>query len=133
MNQKKREINFLLYFQVLAFGLILVFSPCSVRNSIQDSLKLEKTGVSNKSKTTKHLEELCLSSVDDNTGDHPVEIINTTPELPSLGIAQVYNSQVEWEINEDLSLNQYESPYTVKDKTPLYLLHQQFKVYLQEV
>jgi len=59
VNQKKRGINFLLHFQVLAFGLILVFSPCSVRNSIQDALGVAQTDVTNKSKTTNNFEELC--------------------------------------------------------------------------
>ncbi|HLV41641.1 MAG TPA: hypothetical protein VKY37_05140 [Brumimicrobium sp.] len=121
-----------MYFQVLAFGLILVFSPCSVRNSIQDSLGLEKTGVSNKSKTTNNFEDLCSVLSIDVDGDQSSEIINTTPELPSYGIATVYNSHKNWSINNKVSENQYEAPYTVKDKTPLYLLHQQFKVYLQE-
>ena len=130
MNQKKRENNYLLYFQVLAFGLILVFSPCSVRNSIQDSLSLEKTGVTNKSKATNNFEELCLTLSIDIAGDNPVEIINTTPELPSFGLAQSQQNQVAWVSNSALSISQYEAPFTVKDKTPLYLLHQQFKTYL---
>ena len=133
MNQKKRENNYLLYFQVLAFGLILVFSPCSVRNSIQDSLSLEKTGVTNKSKTTNNFEELCSTLILDATGNHPDQISNTTPEFPSFGIAQVHKSRINWEIEQDLSLGQYKAPSTVKDNTPLYLLHQQFKVYLLAV
>jgi len=132
VNQKKRNISILLYFQVLAFGLILVFSPCSVRNSIQDSLGLEKTGVTNKSKTTNNFEEQCSTLDVDVSGDHSSELINTTPGIPSIGILSVYNAQRDWAITEDVSLTQYEAPYTVKDKTPLYLLHQQFKVYLQE-
>ena len=132
MNQKKRNISILLYFQVLAFGLILVFSPCSVRNSIQDSLGVAQTDVTNKSKTTNNLEELCASLNVDNTGDHISEIINTTPDLPTFGAFREFDFQKEWIINEDISLSDYESPSTVKDKTPLYLLHQQFRVYLQE-
>ena len=122
-----------MYFQVLAFGLILVFSPCSVRNSVQDSLGFEKTGVSNKSKATNNFENLCSNLSLDLVGDYTADLNNTTPEFPSFGTIKVYNSQSEWTINEDISLRQYKSPYTVKDKTPLYLLHQQFRVYLQEV
>ena len=130
MNQKKRENNYLLYFQVLAFGLILVFSPCSVRNSIQESLSLEKTGVTNKSKTINDFENLCSVLSIDIAGDHPGEIINTTPDFPLFGMTQSHQSHIEWVSYTDLYLNQYEAPFTVKDKTPLYLLHQQFKTYL---
>jgi len=132
VNQNKSKINILVYFQVLAFGLILVFSPCSVRNSIQDSLGLEKTGVTNKSKTTNNFEELCSIVDVDNAGDFPAELINTSPELPAFGITHFDHVQVEWTLNQNLSISQYEAPFTLKDKTPLYLLHQQFKVYLQE-
>lgn len=133
MNQKKRENNILLYFQVLAFGLILVFSPCSVRNSIQDSLSLDQTGVTNKNKTTNNFENLCSTLILDTTGDHPNEIVNSTPGFPLFGTAQIHKTRIDWEIEKDLSLRQYQSPSTVKDKTPLYLLHQQFKVYLLSV
>lgn len=130
MNQKKRKNNFLLYFQVLAFGLILVFSPCSVRNSIQESLSLEKTGVTNKSKTINNFEDFCSTLSIDISGDHPGDSINTTPDLPSFGTAEVHKSQIAWVSINALSLTQYDAPFTVKDKTPLYLLHQQFKTYL---
>ncbi|PKR81338.1 hypothetical protein CW751_04590 [Brumimicrobium salinarum] len=121
-----------MYLQVLAFGLVLVLSPCSVRNSLQDALGVAQTDVSNKSKTTNNFEELCSTLNVDNLGDHPSELINTTPEIPSFGRFNAYSIQNEWIIDEDISLSQYEAPYTIKDKTPLYLLHQQFKVYLQE-
>ncbi len=130
MNQKKR--NILSYFQVLAFGLILVFSPCSVRNSIQDSLGVAQTEVTNKSKTTNNFEELCSTLNVDLSGDHSSELTNSTPGLPTFGNFNDYSSQKEWIIDESISLSQYKAPTTVKDKTPLYLLHQQFKVYLQE-
>lgn len=99
---------------------------------MQDSLGLNQTGVTNKSKTINNFEEICSALNVDVLGDHPSEIINTTPDLPSFGILKIYNAQKEWTVTQDLSLSQYEAPYTVKDKTPLYLLHQQFKVYLQE-
>ncbi len=130
MNQKKR--NILSYFQVLAFGLILVFSPCSVRNSIQDALGVAQTEVTNKSKTTNNFEELCSTLNVDLTGDHPSELTNSTPGPFTFGNFKDYSSQKEWIIDESISLSQYKAPTTVKDKTPLYLLHQQFKVYLQE-
>lgn len=133
MNSIQRKYQLLPLIQILAIGLILVFSPCSVRNSVQESLGLEQTGVTNKSKATNHLEELCLTLEFDATGDHPTEIINTTPDLPSFGTLQNYQPQTKWEINTDLSLSQYEAPYTVKDKTPLYLLYQQFKTHLLSV
>ncbi|WP_107039657.1 hypothetical protein [Brumimicrobium mesophilum] len=129
---KKQENRILLYFQVLALGLILVFSPCSVRNSIQDSLNLTQTGVTNKSKTTNQFEELCTAFSVDVAGDNPIQKINTTPELPELGNNQNLISQVNWGFAQGLAFNHYQSPSKVKDKTPLYLLHQQFKVYLQE-
>lgn len=121
------------YFKILAFGLILVLSPCSVRNSIQASLNLEQTEVTNKNKATNNLEELCLTLELDTAGDHPTDIINITPDVPSIGTTQVFTTEIAWGINKDLSLSHYEAPYTVKDKTPLYLLHQQFKTHLMSV
>jgi hypothetical protein len=130
VNKEKYANNILQYFKVLTFGFLLVFSPCSVRNSIQESLNLEKTGVTNKSKTTNNFEELCSTLIVDATGDHPNKIINTTPGIPAFGIAQTQNSQIKWINDENLSSSHYQAPSTVKDKTPLYLLHQQFKTYL---
>ena len=121
-----------MYLQVLALGAALLFSPCSVRNSIQDSLSIEKTDVTNKSQATNSFEELCSASSIDSFGDHLGDIINTTPDVPSFALAQeTRQNHVEWFYNEEIeSLSQYQSPYTVKDKTPLYLLHKQFKTYL---
>src|SRR5690554_8107422 len=130
MNQKKR--NILLYFQVLVFRLILGCSPCSVRNSIQHSLGVAQTEVTNKSKTTNNFEELCSNLNVHLSGDHSSELTISTPGLHTFGNFNDYSSQKEWIIDESISLSQYKAPTTVKDKTPLYLLHQQFKVYLQE-
>ena len=121
-----------MYVQIAVFGLTLIFAPCSVRNSIQDSLSIEKTDVTNKSQATNSYEELCAASSIDNIADHLGKIINTTPDIPSFAlVASISQDQVEWTNNaEDALIRQYQSPYTVKDKTPLYLLHQQFKTYL---
>jgi len=125
--------NILKYFQVLAFGLILISSPCSVRNSIQDSLGLKKTEVTNKSKAANNFEELCSTLSLETAGVQPNEIINSTPEVPFFGFTQVESFPIKWINTEDLSLSSYQSPSTVKDKIPLYLLHQQFKIYLLSI
>lgn len=130
MNQSNRKNSFLLYSQILALGLMLVFSPCSVRNSIQELLDLEKTDVNNKSKSTNNTEYSCSGLTIDIAGDYPVEFINTKPHIPIIGLTQDYHFQITWTASKDLSISQYEAPFTVKDKRPLYLLHQKFKSYL---
>lgn len=102
-----------------------------MRNSIEDSLNLERTEVSNKSKTANNFGADCNSLLVENSGDHPKGVVHTTPTIPSFVLASVYSfHDGYWKSSEDLSISQYEAPYTVKDKTPLYLLHQQLKTHL---
>lgn len=132
MNQKEIKYSVFKYLQVLALGAVLLFAPCSVRNTIQDSLQVEKTDVTNKSQATNSFEQACSASASDNLGEHLDPIINTTPAVPYFALATtIPHNQIEWINNaEDALIRQYQSPYAVKDNTPLYLLHQQFKTYL---
>jgi hypothetical protein len=133
VSQKKIKNSIFSYVQIAIFGLTLIFAPCSVRNSIQESLNLEKTGVTNKSQATTNSHELCSTSTLDNANNQLAQLVNTTPTLPTFAIAEIRPSSTEWIKDEDVALSQYQAPYTVKDKTPLYLLHQQFKTYLPSV
>jgi len=133
VNQKKRK-NIFQYLQVLAFGLILVFSPCSVRNSVQEALNLEQTGVTNVSKTTPSSFESCSTLTIDADAYQTGEIINTTPNLAVKHFGLINdNFKINLQKDKESPLNHYQSPSTVKNKIPLYLLHQQFKTYLQAV
>lgn len=130
VNQKKRE-NIFQYLQVLALGLILVFSPCSVRNSLQDALNLEQTGITNVSKTTPTSFETC-SSLTINADEYQTgKIINTTPSFDVKQLKfEAYDFNTGLLKDKEDPLNRYQAPSTVKNKIPLYLLHQQFKTYL---
>ncbi len=131
MNQKTTKYNFLILTQVLAFGLILVFSPCSVRNTIQDSLQVEKTAVTNKSVSLHSAAETCLTSLSDIENDQLAQLVHkSTPNYTA--ISYTHSSELSYCFSsvEDLAVRHYQPPFQVKDKTPLYLLHQQFKSYL---
>ncbi|WP_299780432.1 hypothetical protein [uncultured Formosa sp.] len=50
MSNIKTHNNFYQFFKIFSLGMLLLLSPCSVRNSIQSALQLEQTEVTNKSK-----------------------------------------------------------------------------------
>lgn len=127
MIQGKRKNTILLYSQILALGLLLVFSPCSMRNSIQELLHLEQTQVNNKSKTTKNDEAHCANLSIDIDGNQALEFTNTIPKIPLNGIGDLNSYSIEWKISNDLFFSRFNTSYTIPNKIPLYLLHQQFK------
>lgn len=131
MTQKNRTNKVVMYFQVIIVGLILVLSPCSVRNSLQEHFLLEKTDVTNKSKTTKDLEEFCFATNLD--GENSSDIINTTPE--SLSFSPIQHKQLfaHFTTNTDLTFKNYVFLGAVKDNAPLYLLYQQFRTHTLKI
>ncbi len=110
------------------FGLValLLVSPCKVRNFIETELNLPQTEVSNKSKVT-------LST--SNCSSFNVAFISASKKKVEL--KDVPSNAI---ISTDVAFNTYKldkaSVYSYKEREqaisaiPLYILHQNFKVYL---
>lgn len=107
----------------LLAGLLLV-APCKVRNSLERSLGLEKSEVSNKLKTTVSVES-CASY-------EAVQLTEGTP-TDAQGMVTVLLRAVSMD-SFDTTLNSENSffatqQHKVASVVPLYILYRQFKIY----
>ncbi|TXK00083.1 hypothetical protein [Flagellimonas aequoris] len=109
---------------VLLIGLLLL-APCKVRNTIESSLGLTTTKVTNKIKATAASKTCCASFVTVSTAK--AKEINAQP-LPFLPITTTALAALGSTGNQPLlhSDNEVALPPSV----PLYILYQQFKGYL---
>ncbi|GAA4300040.1 hypothetical protein [Aestuariibaculum suncheonense] len=109
---------------LLGFVLLLLLSPCKVRNFIQDELGVPKTEISNKNKTTFNpscdTSDVVLNSLNkDIKADQSVPAILTPFEftLTISNLAKDYSSLQDTE--------------TIRvSPIPLYILYRNFKDYL---
>lgn len=111
---------------VIGLVLLLLLSPCKVRNYIQAELGIPQTKVPNKSKVT-------ISNSNCNT----FEIIESAlasskPSIQYLSDLAINN--VNFTLNTidftEKSINSYKRRNQFVSCTPLYILYQNFKVYL---
>ena len=128
MSNIKTHNKFSQFFKIFSLGMLLLLSPCSVRNSIQSVLQLEQTEVTSKSKTTQ-LSRSCntfefskastsISSKKQGKGS------DLTP-LPSYYIGFI-SSMPSKAATSSLVVNQYVTPL----KVPLYILYKHRKDFI---
>lgn len=110
---------------VLGFALLLLFSPCKVRNLIQAELGTSQTEVSNKSQT-----------VINNASCISLEIASSTlvkEKAPTYQYSPAYLTKQEVVLNVSNS-NSPAKPFAARSHSasavPLYILYQNFKDYL---
>ncbi|MBP1839370.1 hypothetical protein [Formosa algae] len=112
-------------FKIFSLGLLLLLSPCSVRNSLQSVLQLEQTEVSSKSKVAQ-LNGSCValevSKVTVSTSSKSYSKIAQLLPLSSkyIGLASVLVS------GNPVTL-QFENQIVTPLKVPLYILYKNKK------
>lgn len=110
---------------VLGLVLLLLLSPCKVRNFIQAELGIPQTEVANKNQTTFS-----------NSNCNDLEITSTTlvKEKPHYQYLPATIEYVGLAFNVTDITNNYFQPQTVRNHSasaiPLYILYQNFKDYL---
>lgn len=120
--KSKKKITLL---PILGLVLLILLSPCKVRNFIQFELGVPQTEVSNKSKTTynnsdcDHLDTTVIALAKEK---------NATQPLPYSNFVSTFNSKrLEFSSNHSkVDFNSIESAIQV----PLYILYLNFKDYL---
>ena len=111
-------------FSIIGLAVLLLVSPCKVRNFIQAEIGIPKTEVSNKSQTTvsqSNCQDIELSQVVQSTS-------KPTIKLHKLSTLDFYSF-----LFSDSSLKHSYKTYTTKtqpeSEVPLYILYQNLKVY----
>ena len=120
---KIKALSGLLPFFGLA--LLLLLSPCKVRNFLQAELGLAKTKVVSKNKTTLN---------NNNCSDLDIVADLFAKEKPAPKLIPLYPTAVEWPLVAYNTTNNYILPNESRNHTvarvPLYILYQNFKDYL---
>jgi hypothetical protein len=112
-------------FPVLGLALLLLLSPCKVRNFIQTKLGAPKTEISNKIKTT-------ISSSSCNTAEISNQISVEKRSISHKIPAILINFAVAFsltDITKNYTTNHQTRSYSASS-IPLYILYQNFKDYL---
>ena len=106
---------------------LLVFSPCKVRNSIQDVFEITKTEVSNKS----------VSTLKNTTCDLSTDINSVISKSSiNLEISQALNLNESHFVNNNkvlsdrISIQQYNARDKIPPLAPYYILFKNNKAYL---
>ncbi|WP_179339075.1 hypothetical protein [Winogradskyella ludwigii] len=124
LNLIKKQTSLLSF---MGLVLLLVFSPCKVRNSIQDVFEIPKTEVSNKS-----LSALNSGTCDISTNATTV-ISNSKSSLQTLQAALVKKSQFTTQfiaLSERPISQYYNARAQIPPLAPYYILFQNNKAYL---
>ena len=110
---------------VFGLALLLLLSPCKVRNFIQAELDIAKTKVVSKNKTTLN---------NNNCSDLDIVADLFSKEKPAPKLIPLYPTAVEWPLVVHNTTNNYIQPTENRNRSvarvPLYILYQNFKDYL---
>lgn len=125
MGFSRIYINIITILQVAFFSSLLLLSPCSVRNSIEDALNLERTTVINKSKSARVSTNACNTGiveliVSENTPKKEVNFNSPLIASNFIAINQSFKPQSNTYRKHDSSLSEI----------PLYILYQNLKYHL---
>lgn len=125
MNEKVNIQTIRTIVPILGLALLLLISPCKVRNFIQSNLDVPQTEVTNKSKTSlSHTN--CSDS--DNLATSTTGVKKITKQLPA-----VFNDY-SFAIYQTEFSNSYLLPHHARNNfasaIPLYILYQHIKDYL---
>ena len=124
MKESEGNINILGLFPVIGLAVLLLLSPCKVRGAIQAELGFPKTEVSNKNQTT--LSNSSCSAYESTTKT----LSNTKFSAEYLPAIPAGNSNSnEFDLAEQ-SVDLYPTRNHPVSLIPLYILYQNFKVYL---
>lgn len=126
MMKPKQITPFQYVFSIWGLVLLLIVSPCKVRNFIQEELGFPKTEVSNKSQTT--LKNVSCHSFDNQTLDFKSKKSESTKKLSFSN----FSYPVVWDIQKATGpLSKIkEIDYQITPPKPYYILYQNFKDYL---
>jgi len=110
----------------LGLALLLLFSPCKVRNYIQAELGLSQTEVASKSKTTFAIASCSAFEVSEATSATTKSSTQSAPILAENSAAISFRKTV--------STHKTTTFHTTRNRSisvvPLYILYRNFKVYL---
>ncbi|AFM04831.1 hypothetical protein Fleli_2465 [Bernardetia litoralis DSM 6794] len=111
----------------MSLALLLIFSPCNVRNSIQTFLDVSQTTVSNKSKT-KQINFSACSETDTtiSTLDNPISEVSAF--FPPSFFSKRYTVLVAFTQEKHYSFVFRKANFL--SEIPLYILYRQMKIYL---
>ena len=113
-------------FSVIGLALLLLFSPCKIRNYVEAELNLPQTEVANKSKTT-------ISNANCNTSELSERTQVANHQLQQSSAVLVAKSVLSVAIDnraEEKQTTTYLKGSTSFLIVPLYILYRNFKVYL---
>ncbi|MGJ8661339.1 MAG: hypothetical protein ACSHXL_04830 [Bacteroidota bacterium] len=110
---------------LLGFVILLLISPCAVRNYIQSEIGIPQTEVSNKSKATIHTSQCSIQEITD--------IAQTTYEESTFSFTALAATKssftIRWIVNNEKSIDHYFERNHFISFLPLYILYQNFKVH----
>ncbi|MCK0159898.1 hypothetical protein [Allomuricauda sp. F6463D] len=119
----KSTFDMRILFTTLLAGLLLV-APCKVRNSLEHSLGLEKSEVSNKLKTTISIKSCASYEAVQISQDHTTKVVDIgTLQLPAMASTIVFTASN----NHKKFSAVKKQPFAAE--VPLYILYRQFQVY----
>lgn len=115
--------------QISVLGFFLLIAPCSVRHAVQEFLNIEKTEVSNLSKSTFDENENCIVENVEISKSSSQKFIGS--KLPVLPLGLISHSQPD-EAIDFLTFYKVEKPnHTLqKREIPLYILYQSFRSFI---
>lgn len=105
---------------------LLLLSPCKVRNTVQSALGVPTTGVSNKNVTTVHHKSCDLV---EKINKEAVLVKSVSQNFP----VAILNFMDEYIIHENINITFFNSSEHWQTQVPLvpyYILYKNFKVYL---
>ena len=110
---------------IFGFILVLILSPCKVRNFIQATLDIPETEVTNKNQTTIGNSNCSTFQVLVNNSNQKKQNTQQLPEITS-------NADVTFSVNSFYTnnLQSYKVRINSISSIPLYILYQNFKDYL---
>lgn len=119
----KSTFDMRILFTALLAGLLLV-APCKVRNSLEHSLGLEKSEVSNKIKTTVSVTSCTSYEAVQISQDHTTHVLDIgNLQLPALA------STVRFTVSNSENTFSAVEKQPFATVVPLYILYRQFQVY----
>ncbi|WP_440122141.1 hypothetical protein [Tenacibaculum sp. Ill] len=127
MRKLYKTFNISTLFSAIGLVILLLFSPCKVRNFIQAELNIPQTEVSNKSQTT-HSQINCYDS--EITDASLVQIVSYSKTSPAF-LNKAFNFSPR--LIESLprkTISNYQKKRHVTSLIPLYILFKNFKAHL---
>ena len=121
----RNKKSFFTLFSTVSFALLLLLSPCTIRNSIQSAFGVPQTSVSNVSKTTVSQSECVTAELTKFQAKHinHSNLINTASAFFTSVFAVV-------EVESKIQLFQDKNWIHTIPVVPSYILYQNFRAFL---